>query len=199
MKGSTSPGRKGNHALAPLRISVVLLVLLGGVYPTVTTLIGGILFPRQAQGSLIRQQGQIIGSALIGQRFDGDQYFHSRPSAAGSDGYDAMSSGGANLGPTNQKLLDRVRVDAAALKQENPELKTLPADLLTTSASGLDPDISPDGAFAQVPRVAAARGLTEAQVNTLVQSHIQGRDLGLFGEPRVNVLQLNLELDSLKP
>jgi K+-transporting ATPase ATPase C chain len=184
--------------LAPLRISVVLFILLGGIYPAVVTLVGGALFPYQAQGSIIvDKNGKSIGSELIAQAFDKDIYFHPRPSAAGTDGYDATASGGSNLGPTNQKLIDRVKGDAAALKQENPKLTVLPADLLTTSGSGLDPDISPAAALAQVPRVAAARKLPEDQVTGLVQSHLTGRQLGIFGDPRVNVLDLNLALDQL--
>jgi K+-transporting ATPase ATPase C chain len=175
------------------------MILLGGVYPVLVTLIGHALFPYQAEGSLITREGQVIGSELIAQPFDKDVYFHPRPSAAGDDGYDAMHSGGSNLGPTNRKLIDRVRGDAETLRAENPDLQVLPADLLTTSGSGLDPDISPQAALSQVPRVARARALPEAQVAALVRSHVQGRDLGLFGEPRINVLRLNLDLDALTP
>jgi K+-transporting ATPase ATPase C chain len=183
--------------LAPLRISIVLLLICGGIYPAFVTLVGGALFPYQANGSIISSSdGQPVGSELIAQAFDKDQYFFPRPSAAGTDGYDATSSGGSNLGPTNQKLIDRVSSGAAALHDENPSLQTLPADLLTTSGSGLDPDISPEAAMAQVPRVAQARGLSEQQVSQLVQSHITGPDLGIFGVPRVNVLKLNLALDA---
>ncbi len=186
--------------LAPLRISLVLLVLCGGIYPAVVTVLGQVLFPRQAQGSIVvTSDGRAVGSELIAQAFDKDGYFHPRPSAAGPDGYDPTMSGGSNLGPTNQKLIDRVKAAAAALRKENPGLTVLPADLLTTSGSGLDPDISPEAALAQVPRVARARKLTEQQVTALVQSHVRGRDLGVFGEPRVNVLRLNLDLDALAP
>src|SRR6266852_2142848 len=133
--------------LAPLRLSIVLLLIFGGLYPVLVTLVVGVAFPYQAGGSIINgADGNPVGSELIAQAFDKDEYFHPRPSAAGSDGYDATSSGGSNLGPTNQKLIDRVTTDAAALKQENPSLTVLPADLLTTSGSGLDPDISPDAA-----------------------------------------------------
>jgi K+-transporting ATPase ATPase C chain len=184
--------------LAPIRISILFFILLGGVYPAVVTLIGGSLFPRQAQGSIIvDKNGKSIGSEMIAQAFDKDQYFHPRPSAAGADGYDATASSGSNLGPTNKALVDRVTASAAALKQENPSLTALPADLLTTSGSGLDPDISVEGAMAQIPRVAKARKLAEPQLTALVQSHITGRDLGIFGEPRVNVLELNLALDQV--
>jgi potassium-transporting ATPase KdpC subunit len=186
--------------LAPLRISVVLLLICGGLYPALVTLVGGVAFPRQASGSIINgADGNPVGSELIAQAFDKDEYFHPRPSAAGTDGWDATSSGGSNYGPTNQKLIDRVTTDAAALKAENPSLTVLPADLLTTSASGLDPDISPDAALAQAPRVATARSVTEQQVRDLIKKNITGRDLGIFGEPRVNVLKLNLALDALAP
>jgi K+-transporting ATPase ATPase C chain len=164
------------------------------------TLVGGVAFPYQAGGSIITgTDGKPVGSELIAQAFDKDQYFHPRPSAAGADGYDATSSGGSNLGPTNQKLIDRVTTDAASLKQENPSLTVLPADLLTTSGSGLDPDISPDAALAQAPRVAQARSISEQQVRDLINKHITPRDLGIFGEPRVNVLKLNLALDAVAP
>jgi K+-transporting ATPase ATPase C chain len=186
--------------LAPLRISIVLLLICGGLYPALVTLVGGVAFPFQANGSIINgSDGNPVGSALIAQAFDKDEYFHPRPSSAGSDGWDATSSGGSNLGPTNQKLIDRVTTDAAALKAENPSLTVLPADLLTTSGSGLDPDISPDAALAQAPRVATARSVSEQQVRDLIGKNIIGRDLGIFGEPRVNVLRLNLALDALAP
>jgi len=184
--------------LAPLRISIVLLILCGGVYPAVVTVFGQLLFPYQANGSIIMgKDGKPVGSALIGQAFDKPGYFQGRPSAAGPDGYDATASSGTNLGPTNQALINAVRARAAALRKENPSLTVLPADLLTSSASGLDPDISPEAAMAQVPRVAKARNLPEAQVAALVQSHVTGRVFGLFGEPYVNVLKLNLALDQL--
>jgi K+-transporting ATPase ATPase C chain len=184
----------------PLRISIVLLLICGGIYPALVTGIGMVAFPYQANGSIINDtSGNPIGSELIAQAFDKNGYFHPRPSAAGTDGYDATSSGGSNLGPTNQKLIDRVTTDSTALKQENPSLTVLPADLLTTSGSGLDPDISPDAALAQAPRVAQARSLSEQQVRDLINSHVTPRDLGVFGEPRVNVLKLNLALDALKP
>ncbi len=183
-----------------LRLSLILLVLCGGVYPALTTAIGQVAFPYRANGSIVADRsGGAIGSELIAQAFDKDTYFHPRPSAAGSDGYDATSSGGSNLGPTNQKLIDRVTSDADTLRSENPGLSVLPADLLTTSGSGLDPDISPDAALAQVPRIARARALTEDQVATVVRAHVIGRDLGIFGEPRVNVLRLNLALDASTP
>jgi K+-transporting ATPase ATPase C chain len=186
--------------LAPLRISIVLLVICGGLYPALVTLVGGVAFPYQAGGSIIMgKDGNPVGSELIAQAFDKDEYFHPRPSAAGSDGYDGTSSGGSNYAPTNQKLIDRVTTDAEALKKENPSLTVLPADLLTTSGSGLDPDISPEAALAQAPRVAEARSLSEQQVRDLINRSITPRDLGIFGERRVNVLKLNLALDGLAP
>src|SRR5438128_779663 len=189
-----------NNMPAPLRLSIVFLLICGGIYPVFVTLVGGAIFPYQANGSIITgADGNPVGSELIAQAFDKDIYFHPRPSAAGSDGYDASSSGGSNLGPTNQKLIDRVKGDADSLRQENPSLTVLPADLLTTSGSGLDPDISPDAAMVQIPRVASARGIPEQQLTDLVSRHVTPPDLGLFGEPRVNVLKLNLALDAVAP
>ena len=186
--------------LAPIRISVVLLLICGLVYPVVVTLVGGAILPYQANGSIVTDSsGNPIGSELIAQSFTQDYYFHPRPSAAGSNGYDPTSSGGSNLGPTNQALIDRVTKDASALKEENPNLTVLPADLLTTSGSGLDPDISPEGAMAQVPRVAKARGISEQQLTDLVNSHVTPPDLGIFGVARINVLKLNLALDVAAP
>lgn len=185
--------------LAPIRISLVLLLLCGGVYPALTVGIGQVAFSSQANGSLVtRADGTVIGSSLIAQPFDQDKYFHPRPSAAGAFGYDASASSGSNLGPTSKALSDRITGDAQALKDENPALGTLPADLLTTSGSGLDPDITVDAALAQVPRVAKARGFAEDRVAQLVRDNTIGRDLGLFGTPRLNVLALNLALDALK-
>jgi K+-transporting ATPase ATPase C chain len=182
-----------------IRLSLALLILCGGIYPAVTTLVGQVAFNRQANGSLVtRSDGRVIGFELIGQTFDKDGYFHSRPSAAGPDGYNAAASSGSNLGPTNKILTDRVAQSATDLRAENGSLTTLPADLLTTSASGLDPDISVAAALAQVPRVAQARSLDAAQVTSLVNAHATGPDLGIFGTRRVNVLLLNLALDTLK-
>lgn len=186
--------------LAPLRISLIFFLLCGGVYPTVTTLIGGLIFPYQANGSIINgADGNPVGSELIAQAFDKDVYFHPRPSAAGTDGYDATSSGGSNLGPTSAQLQQRVQTSADELRQENPSLTVLPTDLLTTSGSGLDPDVSPDAALAQVPRVATARGVQQQQLVDLINGHVTPPDLGIFGVARVNVLKLNLALDAAFP
>ncbi|MFZ0630722.1 MAG: potassium-transporting ATPase subunit KdpC [Acidobacteriaceae bacterium] len=178
-----------------IRYTIVTTLLLGIGYPLLITGIAQLTMRRKADGQLIRRDGQVIGSAIIGQSFTSDRYFHGRPSAAGN-GYDATSSGGSNLGPTNKKLIDRIDADVAAMQKENPG-KEVPIGLVTTSASGLDPDISPAGAFYQVPRVAAARHLPEPTVRALVERHIEGRQLGFLGEPRVNVLELNLDLDRI--
>jgi len=175
-----------------IRISILFFLLLGGLYPAVVTGAGQLLFHDKAQGSILYDaSGNAVGSELIAQAFDKDEYFHPRPSAAGSDGYDATSSGGSNLGPTNQALIDRVKGDVGGDKD-------VPADAVTTSGSGLDPDISPENALAQVARVAKARGMPEQQLTDFVNKHTIGRDIGIFGEPRVNVLRLNLDLDALK-
>ena len=184
-----------------LRIAILMTIattiLLGIIYPLVVTGLAQVLFPYKANGQLIGRNGTVVGSAIIGQGFSSAEYFHSRPSAAGN-GWDAANSGGSNLGPTNQKLLDRVKADVATAQADNPGTP-VPIDLVTTSASGFDPDITPASAEFQVPRVAKARGTRVEQIRALLARHIAGRQLGFLGESRVNVLELNLDLDRQFP
>jgi potassium-transporting ATPase KdpC subunit len=196
--------------LREIRPAIILLLALtlitGLAYPLAMTAVAGAIFPKQAQGSLIERDGKVVGSALIGQEFKGDKYFHGRPSATSAPDpndatktvpapYNAANSGGSNLGPTSKALNDRIKDDVEKLKAENPSMP-VPVDLVTTSASGLDPDVSPEAALFQVPRVAKARSLPEDKVRQLVTEHTEGRLGGLLGEPRVNVLALNLALDA---
>jgi K+-transporting ATPase ATPase C chain len=182
------------HILTALLMTLWTTVLLGVVYPLLVVAGAHLFFPDKAQGQLLRRKGVLIGSRIIGQPFTGPGYFHPRPSAAGVVGYDGTSSQGSNFGPTNRKLIERVSADADRLRTENPG-KSIPVDLVTTSASGLDPDISPAAAEFQIPRVARERALSEDSVRTIVREHLQGRQVGVLGEPRVNVLELNLALE----
>jgi K+-transporting ATPase ATPase C chain len=200
------PVSQVHHQLAPVKHStwrtsilftLLTTIVLGLAYPLFITGVAQIFFPHQANGSLILKDGQVIGSELIAQSFTADKYFHPRPSAAGN-GYDATASGGSNLAQSNAKLAQRIQADIDKLQAANGG-KPLPIDMVTTSASGLDPDITPDNAIFQAPRIAAARGLSEDALRKLIAANTKGRDLALFGEPRVNVLELNLALDSVSP
>lgn len=180
-------------------MTIVTTVLLGIVYPLVVTGLAQVIFPEQANGQLIRRgDGTVVGSRIIGQPFGGPGYFRSRPSAAGTAGYDAGASSASNLGPTNQKLIDRVKTDVEKLQTENPG-QPVPIDLVTASGSGLDPHISPAAAEFQIPRIARERKMSESEVRQVVGAHTEGRQFGFLGEPRVNVLELNIDLDNRKP
>jgi K+-transporting ATPase ATPase C chain len=186
--------------LPGLRLKIFMTILLGVIYPLAITGLSQVLFPHQANGSLITVNGKVVGSELIGQNFSKPEYFQPRPSAAGNDGYDATASGGSNYGPTNQKLVDRVKASIDKFRKDNPDYTgPLPADLVTASASGLDPHLSPDATLAQSARVAKARGVPQEQITQLVSKLTEGPDLGLLGDPRVNVLKLNLALDTQFP
>jgi K+-transporting ATPase ATPase C chain len=182
------------NLVTSLLYTVVTAVLLGIVYPLLMTVLAQAFFHRKANGQMVTVQGEIVGSRIIGQSFDGAKYFHGRPSAAGANGYDAASSGGSNYGPTNAKYVARVESSVAALQKENPGVP-VPIDLVTASGSGLDPDITPAAAAFQIPRVAKARGMAEQTLKRLVAKHTRPRQFGFLGEPRVNVLELNLDLD----
>jgi potassium-transporting ATPase KdpC subunit len=186
------------NLLTAIWFTLVTTALLGIIYPLVVTGLAHVMFPTQADGDLIRGQGKLIGSHLIGQPFSATGYFYSRPSAAGAMGYDPTASGGSNLGPTNKMLVDRVSASVKALQPTNPNA-SIPADLVTASGSGLDPDISPAAAEFQIPRVAHERGMSERDIRAVVRKHTLQRQFGFLGEPRVNVLDLNLELDTTHP
>lgn len=190
-----------NQMLPGLRMTLLLTVLTGLVYPGLVTGLCQMLFPEQASGSLVSRNGKVAGSVLIGQNFTRPEYFHPRPSAAGSEGYDASASGGSNLGPTSARLTSRVKGSVKKLKADNPGHRgPLPADAATASASGLDPHLSPASVSMQIARVALARGVSAAEVERIANRFIEGRDLGFLGEPRVNVLKLNMALDeALRP
>jgi K+-transporting ATPase ATPase C chain len=197
---AVAPARENtlSHLITSILYTIVTVVLLGIVYPLAVTVVGAVIFPHQANGSLVEKNGTVVGSAIIGQLWAKPQYFQGRPSAAGK-GDDPTSTGGTNLAPTSKKLIDATKATIAALEKANPHASgPPPMDLVTSSGSGIDPDISPEGAYWQVPRIAAARGIAPAAVKAIVDAHVKGRTIGILGEPRVNVLELNLALDAAK-
>lgn len=187
--------------LVSVRLAALTIVVFGMLYPLTVWGVGSVVFLRQSSGSVVAVDGRLVGSRLIGQRFESERYFHGRPSAAGPSGYDAMASGPSNFGPTNRKLADAVGTRVSRVVEQNPGARrgAIPVDLVTSSGSGLDPDISPDSAYLQVARVARERKLPVARIRRLVSKHVTGRQLGFLGEPRVNVLELNVALDALSP
>ena len=188
-----------SHLGTSVRVTIVSVILLGLIYPLVMTVLAQVIFPWQADGSPVTIDGRMVGSAIVGQLWTKPQYFHGRPSAAGK-GYDPTATGGTNLGPTSKKLIDSTKATIVALEKENPDASgSPPMDLVTSSGSGIDPDITPEAAYWQAPRVAKARRMSLSGVNALVARHVRGRTFGFLGEPRVNVLELNLALDGLQP
>jgi K+-transporting ATPase ATPase C chain len=184
------------HFSTSVRLTILTVVFFGLAYPFAMTGLAQAIFPNQANGSLVSASGKTIGSGIIGQLWTKPQYFHGRPSAAGKNGYDPTSTGGTNLGPTSKKLIASTKQAIAALRKDNPHAALpIPMDLVTSSASGIDPDITPEGAYYQAPRIASERGITTGSVNSIISAHVRGRTFGFLGEPRVNVLELNLALD----
>lgn len=201
MQPATTPKGEStlSHVVTSVLYTIVTVIVLGLIYPLVITGLSMLFFPHQANGSLVESNGKVVGSEIIGQLWTKPQYFQGRPSAAGKNGYDPTSTGGTNLGPTSKKLIDATKATIAVLKKANPQaVGEPPMDLVTSSGSGIDPDISPEGAAWQIPRVAAARHMTPAALKTIVDAHTAGRTLGILGEPRVNVLALNRALDATK-
>jgi K+-transporting ATPase ATPase C chain len=196
-KGAPRENNMKKNLLTSIWFTLLTTVIFGLLYPLAVTGLAHVLFPNRANGQLLEQNGKLVGSRIIGQAFTSPAYFHTRPSSAGT-GYDPLASGGSNLGPTNKNLIERVKTDVQKLQAENPGVP-VPIDLVTSSASGLDPEISPAAAQFQVPRIAKARQMKTEDLQALLQKHTRSRDLGFLGEPRVNVLELNLELDSLHP
>jgi K+-transporting ATPase ATPase C chain len=196
---TTKGGSTLSHLVTSILYTIVTVIVLGLIYPLVMTGLGMLIFPHQANGSFVESNGKVVGSEIIGQLWTKPQYFQGRPSAAGKNGYDPTSTGGTNLAPTSKKLIDATKATIAALKKANPDaVGEPPMDLVTSSASGIDPDISPEAAAWQIPRVAKARNMTAAAVKAIVDANITGRQLGILGEPRVNVLALNRALDAAK-